>query len=191
MIRAFIAAELAEPLREEVAAFQSELKRSGADIKWVETGNLHLTLKFLGNIPESQISSLTEALKQSCAGLPAFTLTLAGIGAFPKTTAPRVVWIGIAEGKEPLADLARRVEQACSGLGFRPEERPLSAHLTIGRTRSTQGITRLVKKLQVAEFRGGTPTRISRVALFQSELGPHGPVYTPLAEIPLRPGSGA
>jgi len=81
--------------------------------------------------------------------------------------------------------LAQAVERACSGLGFPAEERSFSAHLTIGRVRSRDRLAPLVKKLQVAEFRGGTPAPVSRLVLFQSILSPHGPTYIPLAEIPL------
>lgn len=184
MIRAFIAVELPEELRREVAAFEAELKRAGADVKWVEAANLHLTLKFLGNVTEEQIASLKEPLAQACRPLSRFTLTLEGIGAFPKTTYPRVLWVGVNEGKERLIELAQQVEEACSKLGFAAEERPFAAHLTIGRVRSQEGIGRLVRQLQLAEFRGKTMTPVSRVTLFQSTLGSGGPAYAPLAEVP-------
>jgi 2'-5' RNA ligase len=167
-----------------VGAFEGELKRSGADVKWVEPANLHLTLKFLGNIAEEQVPSLISSLQQACGGLSAFTFSLEGIGAFPRTTSPRVIWVGVHEGKEALAGLAQRVEETCAALGFPAEERPFSAHLTIGRTRSPQGIARLIKQLQVAEFRGKTQAEAGQIVLFQSALSPHGPTYIPLAEIP-------
>jgi len=187
VIRAFIAAELPEPCRQEVAAFQSKLQRSGADVKWVETGNLHLTLKFLGEIDDNRV----EPLKESLAGLRSrspFQIHLEGIGAFPKTTYPKVIWVGVNEGKEKLAELAQAVEKICSGLGFPPEERPFSPHLTIGRVRSQEQLAPLIKQLQTAEFRAKTPAEIGKLTLFQSTLGPRGPVYRPLAEIPLTPG---
>ena len=93
MIRAFIAVELPEELREEAAAFGQELKRSGADVKWVEAANLHLTLKFLGDITQEQLSSRTSSLQQACAGLSPFPFSVEGIGAF-KTTYP-VLWVGV------------------------------------------------------------------------------------------------
>ena len=186
MIRAFIAVELPEPLRQEAAAFGGELQRTNADVKWVEAANLHLTLKFLGNTPEEQIPSLIGALRQACAPVPSFTLSLEGIGAFPKTTYPRVIWVGVNEGKGPLTALAEKMEEACAALGFPKEERPFSAHLTIGRVRSQEGIGRLVKALQVAEFKGTVPAPVSRLTLFQSTLGPRGSTYTPLADLPLR-----
>lgn len=185
MIRAFIAVELPDALRQEVASLQNDLQSAGADIKWVETNNLHLTLKFLGNIEEAQVPALKEALETATRPLTPFTLHLEGIGAFPRTTSPRVVWVGVTEGEKPLVELAQAVGNACSGLGFPAEDRPFSAHLTIGRVRSRDRLAPLIKKLQVAEFRGGTPAPIGKVILFQSTLSPHGPAYTPLAEIPL------
>ncbi|MBI3615216.1 MAG: RNA 2',3'-cyclic phosphodiesterase [Candidatus Omnitrophica bacterium] len=197
MIRAFIAVELPEALRQEVAAFQSELKSSGADVKWVELENLHLTLKFLGNIEEAQVPVLKEALAAPARGFPSFTFHLEGIGAFPRTTSPRVVWVGVSEGKEKLVELAKTVERTCSGLGFPAEERPFSAHLTIGRVRSQErlaaaggsrtrrfsALASLIKRLQVAESLGKTPASGEKIVLFQSVLSPKGPLYTPLAEI--------
>ena len=186
MIRCFIAVELPEPLRQEIALFQSELRSSGGDVKWVEAGNLHLTLKFLGNIEEPQVPSLKEALAAAVKNLSPFTIHLEGIGAFPRTTDPRVVWIGAGEGKETLITLAQTVGRACSELGFAPEDRPFSAHLTIGRVRSRDRLASLIQRLQVAEFRGNTPASIDRLILFQSALSPKGPTYTPLAEISLK-----
>lgn len=199
MIRAFIAVDLPEALRQETAAFEGELQRAGADIKWVEPDNLHLTLKFLGSVSETQVPSLIGALQPACAGHPPFTLTLEGIGAFPRTTRPRVIWVGVTDGKEALSDLARSVEEACNlsvlrqaqherePLTLSPlkEERPFSPHLTIGRARSQEGIARLVKQLQVAEFKGRTPAPVDRLVLYQSTLSSQGPTYTKLAEIPL------
>ncbi len=185
MIRAFIAVELPEALRQEVVDLQANLRSSGSDVKWVEVDNLHLTLKFLGNIEEPQFSALKEALAIPAKGFSPFTIYLEGIGAFPRTTSPRVVWIGISQGKEALIELAQAVEKSCSTLGFTPEDRPFSPHLTIGRVRSRDRLASLIKRLQVAEFRGGTPAEVTRLILFQSSLSPHGPTYTPLAEFPL------
>jgi len=186
MIRAFIAVELPEALRQEVAALVADLESSGADVKWVEVNNLHLTLKFLGNIEEAQLSSLKEALRASTLHLSPFAVSLEGIGAFPRTTSPRVVWVGVSQGSEDLIRLAHAVEQACSSLGFLVEDRPFSPHLTIGRVRSREQLASLIKKLQVAQFRGRAPAPVAKLTLFQSTLSPHGPTYTPLAEISIR-----
>ena len=185
MIRAFIAIELPEDLRREISSLQAKLRSTGADVKWVEPSNLHLTLKFLGLIEENQVSALTESLKSPVAGHSSFPMRLEGIGAFPRTTSPRVIWIGVSEGEEPLKKLAADVEGACSKLGFPPEERAFSGHLTIGRVRSNDRLAALVKELQTVEFHSGAPMTVDRLILFQSTLSPKGPTYTPLAEFPL------
>lgn len=196
MIRAFIAIELPEELKQQIAALQENLKRSGADVKWVEPRNLHLTLKFLGNIEEAQVAPLTEALRSSRLLPPPFSLTFEGIGAFPKTTSPRVIWVGLTKGCKELERLVEAVETVCEEARFPKEERPFKAHLTIGRlparrTARQAGIrwrdrlALLIKRIQVAEFRSSSSARIDRLILFQSTLSPQGPTYTPLAEIPM------
>ncbi len=187
MIRAFIAVDIPDSLRQDLAALQSELRASGADVGWVKPENLHLTLKFLGDIEESQVEPLVLSLSKESVrlGSSPFTISLEGIGAFPKTTYPRVIWVGVNQGKEELEKLALGVERTCVDLGFAAEERPFSVHLTIGRVRSKDRLAWLIKKLQVAEFRGSAPASIDRILLIQSTLSPHGPTYTPLAEIPL------
>ena len=185
MIRAFIAVALPESLRNEVAMLSAHLRSSEADVKWVAAGNLHLTLKFLGDIEENQVGPIEEALSAAVKSHSLFTIQLEGIGAFPRTTSPRVVWIGVGTGKEQLTQLAQCVEKTCIGLGFPEEERAFSPHLTIGRVRSRDRLAQLIKRLQVVEFCGKNPAQIDRLILFQSYLSPQGPTYTPLAEIPL------
>lgn len=185
MIRAFIAVELPEALQQEVAGLQAAFRSAGADVKWVEPQNLHLTLKFLGDIEEKQVAELKEALGPAISGEKSFSIELEGIGAFPTTRSPRVVWVGVSLGKEQLVKCAQVVEEACQRLGFPKEERPFSTHLTIGRVRSRDRLAPFVKKLQVTEFRASTPAQVTRLILFQSILSSHGPTYTPLAETPL------
>ena len=227
MIRAFIAVELPEALRHEVAALQATLRATGAptsalpglgdlaahpargrgsraagaDVAWVKPANLHLTLKFLGNIDEKQRIAMSDQLLATAKTRKPFTIHLEGIGAFPSTRSPRVIWVGVTKGQEALTALAQAVEQACAGLGFLKEERPFSAHLTIGRVRSRpvrhpaargamshgarDRLAGLIKQLQVVEFRGATPAPVDHVTLFQSTLSPQGPTYTALATLPL------
>ncbi|MBI3318570.1 MAG: RNA 2',3'-cyclic phosphodiesterase [Candidatus Omnitrophica bacterium] len=179
-----MAVELPESLQQEVAALQEEFKKTGADVKWVEAANLHLTLKFLGAIAEDRLRALQEGLRSAVSGTRPFPFRVEGIGAFPKTTFPRVLWLGVGEGKDQLEKLAGAVEETCKRLGFPAEERPFFAHLTIGRVRATQGLAPLVKKLQVAEFAVSSPAEANGLTLFQSALSPHGPTYSVIAQIP-------
>ncbi len=184
-MRAFIAVELPDFLRREVAALQADFQSSGADVAWVKQENLHLTLKFLGDIQEKQVAPLKEAIGAAIGGCTPFDIRLEGIGAFPKTTFPRVIWVGVNQGEKQLAELANRVEEACAGLGFPKEERPFSPHLTIGRVRSKDRLAQLIKQFQVAEFLASAPASVNRLVLFRSTLSASGSVYAALAEIPL------
>ena len=177
--------DLPEETREEIGRFQSKLKKSGADVNWVKTDRMHLTLKFLGDTEENRLPTLIEALNRIAQGHPCFAFSLDGVGAFPKMEHPRILWIGIQEGREALVSWAQKIEEGCGELGFPAEERPFSAHLTVGRIRSAKNLPDLVEKLQTAQFRSSHPIPIDRVILFQSVLGPHGPTYIPLAQIPL------
>ena len=187
MIRTFIAVDLPEEVRQELATLQADFKKEVADIKWVEPDNLHLTLKFLGDVEEGQIEALKQSLTETVRGSSPFSIHLEGIGAFPRTTSPRVIWVGVSEGKEQLIKLAGAIDEACIPFTLSPSkgERPFSPHLTIGRVRSRDGLDRLIKKLQVVEFRASTPAPIDRLILYQSTLSPKGPTYTPLVEFPL------
>ena len=184
-MRAFIAIELPDKIKEELSQLQSDLKSIGADVNWVKPDNLHLTLKFLGQIKESQISTLKDTLTKSISPLSRFTFRLEGLGAFPKMDHPRIIWVGVDQGKEKLVELAEKVEQACDPLGVQKEERPFSVHLTIGRVRSNRFLAELAKHLEKNSFRAGGPVEVTEIILFQSVLSPAGPIYTPVAEISL------
>ncbi len=184
-MRLFVAVELSEQARAEVAALQAELRRSGADVKWVEPENLHLTLKFLGETAEEKVAALTGALRQAAAEARPFSISMEGLGAFPQNQHPRVLWTGIKEGRQPLEELAAGVEEACSRLGFPSGERPFSAHLTIGRVRSPAGLGPLVQRLRETRFGPSDRVEVRRAVLFRSVLSPQGPVYRALAELPL------
>lgn len=182
-MRAFVAVKISDAAREEVARLQEKLKMAGADVKWVEPENLHLTLKFLGETGEDRIGRLRQELQAVLQARASFTFTLEGLGAFPRPEQARVVWVGTGEGKERLIELAREVEEICSRSGFPAEQRPFSPHLTIGRVRSGKLLPELAQQIQALPFRASSPTPADRVVLFRSTLSPRGPVYTPLREI--------
>ena len=185
MIRAFIAVELTSSARREIHRLQTKLQEADADVKWVNPNQLHLTLKFLGNIEETQIHSLEEALAETLHKFSPFSLQIEGLGAFPKTTAPRVLWVGVSTGEQELVALAGAAEKACQALRFEPEERPFRGHLTIGRIRSGKQLASLVQLLEGIKFKGSVLSPIEKVILFQSTLSPSEPTYKRLAEIPL------
>ncbi len=185
MIRSFLAIELPESIRKKVEEIQRELKLSRADVRWVSPENIHLTLKFFGNIDESRIDPIAKSLEGPVQTFPPFSLSLCGIGSFPHAKTPRVIWMGLKEGKEKLIALQKRVEEELRGIGFEPEERDFHPHLTLGRARSSQGRDELVGAMERYRSQEFGNFEVERVVLFKSDLRPSGPIYTRLRELKL------
>jgi 2'-5' RNA ligase len=149
----------------------------------VAADNVHVTLRFLGGVEAGRLDAVIDALAGALAGQPAFDLAITGLGAFPSTTRPRVLWAGIGEGAEAAARLAARIDAALVPLGFEPETRPFSAHVTLGRVRVPRRDARLAETL-AAETAFGRQ-RVERVSLMRSDLSPRGARYTELTALPL------
>jgi len=185
MIRAFLAIDLPASLRPGLGRVQEELKKSAADVRWVPVGNIHLTLKFFGQLPEGEVEPLTQAAKEVAAAQAPFKLQITGAGAFPSLNNPRVVWVGIGGEVLSLAEFYRRLETALAALGHLPEGRPFHPHLTLGRVRSPGGRERLTKILKGLPVPDWPPFKVNELILFRSNLSPQGSTYTPLKVIPL------
>lgn len=183
-IRCFIAVFLDPAIRPRVAAFQKQLARAGADVKWVEPENLHFTLKFLGDVESASLDEIGRALEAAVADVQAFELGLGDAGAFPNIRNPRVIWIGVNSGREPLIDLAGSVEEAMKAKGFQQDGKGLSPHLTIGRVRSARNLHALAQELS-SNLPPVASMRVDRVQLTSSNLTAHGPVYADIRAIPL------
>jgi RNA 2',3'-cyclic 3'-phosphodiesterase len=134
-MRTFVAVNFEQPIRAKITQTRNELTPLSKKIKWVEEQNLHLTLKFLGEIEEKTVVEIDEALKNTLSNTAQFDINLAGLGVFPGLSRPRVIWIGIEKGKDELAQLNLEIESRLEPLGFMTEERPFSPHLTIGRVK--------------------------------------------------------
>jgi RNA 2',3'-cyclic 3'-phosphodiesterase len=199
MIRTFIAVELPDDLRRSVVRVQEKLKRalpisgrqSDVRLQWVRAESLHLTLKFLGDIEESQLEPIRAALSGAVQAVPSFTMEVEGIGAFPDAHAPRVIWAGLRAGppQHALLTLASTVEAALVPLGFQTEEKPFSPHLTLARVK---GGSRALGKVLYHSLQAGPESSgalgtlpVESVALIKSELRPTGSVYTRLFSVPL------
>lgn len=201
MIRAFLAVQLAEPLRATLAAIQSDLKRRmthdlprDVSMSWVRPASLHLTIKFLGDIDEGLIMPLRDAIAETLAHHRAIAIPLHRLGVFPGPQHPRVLWIGPSdqwENSEDAARLAavhREVESCCRSLNLAPDTRPLSAHLTLARIKAGH------RAVGQTLARSGAMDRplevdvlsVDAVALMRSELKPTGSVYTALWESKLQ-----
>lgn len=162
----------------------NDLASMGADIKWVKPANLHLTLRFLGETPANKVEAIARAMAAACQGKPQFELGFGPMGAFPSLAKPRVVWIGLEDGGQPLRALAGALANGLKSEGFAlPEEgRDFKAHLTMGRSRSPKGTHGLAgKAAEWTKEKMALPrVLVDRLVLFESRLSPAGPTYVPL-----------
>ncbi len=178
--RTFIAVAVEPAIIARLTALQTELRAAGAAVAWVQPAGMHLTLKFLGNVPEGRISEIGEALAEAVCGHAPFTVTIAGAGGFPNLVRPRVLWAGIAAGESGLVALATAVENALAARGFPREPRPFHPHLTLGRLRSSAGIVPLLVRLDAHADDDFGAMDVTEIALYRSELSPHGTKYCKL-----------
>lgn len=183
-MRLFIALPVGLAVRSAVSAAQSELAGTGADVKWVEPGNVHLTLRFIGEADEAAAAGLAEAARAAAAGQGPFRLRLGPTGAFPSPREPKVLWYGLAEGAREAEGLAARLEDALERLGYAREQRPFAAHVTIGRMRSHRNTKKLAALLgrPAPESAAGT---VDRLLVVESRLSSAGPAYRTVHEVPL------
>ncbi|MHB9154722.1 MAG: RNA 2',3'-cyclic phosphodiesterase [Endomicrobiales bacterium] len=150
-MRIFIAVNLPEDVKEQIERVQETLKKTLVDVRWVKKEKFHLTLKFLGEVPEEKAAEVVATLSRASRPRQPFTVALKGLGAFPGLRRPRVVWAGIQEGQSELKAVARDIENELEPLGFQKEKREFSGHLTLGRVRSPQNLSALVKKIASLE----------------------------------------
>jgi 2'-5' RNA ligase len=183
-MRTFIAIELPEKVKKKIELAQTPLKKTNAFVSWVKPGNIHVTLKFLGEVPEDKINDVFLATEKALEGIKKFRMSLRGMGAFPDFRRPRVIWIGAKSGEEELIYLAGRVEEEMGKIGFPKENRKFSAHFTIGRVKSTKNIENLMELVKSSDF-STDEIEVNEVVVMRSQLHPAGAIYTPLKKIQL------
>ncbi len=181
-MRTFIAIELGKEIKEVLSKIQSELKNAAADVKWVYPENIHLTLKFLGEVKEEKIPKIIQCLKEICNTINPFNIEIKDTGAFPDMKSPQVIWVGIEEGKEKLLELVELMEDILVKLKFPKEERKFSAHITIGRVKSLKNKGVLSQKINALQFGSPAHQEVKSIILFKSTLTPKGPIYEKLSE---------
>ena len=188
-IRAFIAIELSEEIKLFIAQLQDQLKtKNRAPVKWVEPENIHLTLKFLGNIKAAVTSDIIRAMEGAARGIPPLHLNIDKLGAFPDIQRVQIVWVGLTGELDKLKKLQSRIDKALVGLGFPGEKRPFSPHLTVARFRDRatpadrQGIGRLITD---TGFQSRLDFNASSVHLMRSQLTREGPIYSRLGSVSL------
>jgi 2'-5' RNA ligase len=183
-LRCFISIELPERLKKDINTLTEKLRVTGADVKWVPTGNLHLTLKFLGNTPEENLPAIKDHVQAAASRSPNFMAALSGVGVFPSRNKPRIIWIGIL-GSDEILHLQGNIEENLQTMGYEPESRPFKAHLTIGRVMSMRGKELLLRELDALKETVFGEFRVDDVSVMKSELKPSGARYTSLYTIPL------
>lgn len=183
-VRCFVAVELPEALKEAIASLTEQVRKSGADARWVRAENFHITLKFLGSVPEEMLPDIKDAMAGAAKSHAGFRLSFKGAGVFPSRKRPRVVWIG-AEDSERLIDLQRDVEQAMEALGFEAEKRAFSAHLTIGRLKSQKRRDFLLRALDDLSDASFGQFDVTEVTLMKSTLKRGGAEYSRIYGAPL------
>jgi 2'-5' RNA ligase len=191
--RLFIAIELPDDILRQIAHVQQQIGRQipARAVRWVKPNSIHLTLKFLGDVEKDRIDSLKSALDEAAANHVPFSLEVAAPGCFPNTRNPRVLWLGLEGDLESLDALQRSIEEGMTGLGFEPENRGFSPHLTLARvqrntSRDNASRVGLAAERGLAEPVGGW--QVESLSLMRSQLKPSGSIYTELHRAQLGDG---
>jgi RNA 2',3'-cyclic 3'-phosphodiesterase len=190
-VRAFVAIELPEHIIADLGRLQEELKALGLSLRWTRPENIHLTLKFLGDMPESDLSGVRDAVGETARAHGPITLAAKGIGVFPNILRPNVLWTGIAGQTELLTVLQRDLDVRlhdllCIGL----EKRRFTGHLTLGRVKGRPDPKRLISAMEIFGSLETESFAADAVCLFSSRLTAAGPVYTRIMRASLASGAG-
>lgn len=178
-MRAFLAVEIPQHVRKHVWRIVEGEKKKDMPIKWAKLENMHITLKFLGEIDEKQQANISLAVKQIAGQHESFAVNLKDIGCFPNPKYPRVLWVGVEKGSEALCALAREIDEQLVSLGFKQEKR-FHPHITIARMRKPCAVEDIMRHSIVTDT-----FKAKAVVLFKSTLTPQGPIYEPLEVFPL------
>ena len=182
-IRSFVALDLQKSVLVGVQTLQQQLANTRADVRWVRREGLHVMLKFLGAVEASQLEPVHRALAAAVGTHPALHVEVQGLGAFPSLRRPRVLWVGLRGAG--LVELAARVDAALVPLGFAPEARAFTPHITLARVNTLRGWPRLEEAFTAHLDDAFGDCDINVVTIYRSELQRGGAVYTPLWTIPL------
>ncbi len=183
-VRCFFGVELPRQARDSIAEAIENVRAVVSDpeaVRWISIDCLHLTLKFMGDVPSERIPDLARRSHAKLASTPRFDIALAGFGAFPNARRARVLWLGVATGARELARIARRLDSVAASFGVARDHRPYQAHFTLGR----------LGKPDLVSIERATPSpeiafTVEEVLLYESRLGSSGATYVPLARLPLR-----
>ena len=184
VVRTFICIDLPASVKTRIETLQRALRQIDAQVSWVKPANLHLTLKFLGDVASEQLSIVSDAVRRATSTCRPFPVTVSGTGCFPSPRNPRVLWVGIEPVSQALHTLHDCIETELSREGFAREAKRFQPHLTIARIRHPRNAQRLGEELGAQNFAPETFVA-DAVMVMGSELTPQGSIYTPQAVIPL------
>jgi 2'-5' RNA ligase len=189
-MRAFVAVEIPESLRERMMAVRDRLLNAGVEATWVRPAGIHLTLKFLGEVREERVPDILEALALAAADKGRLRLGIEGAGTFPNAPSARVVWLGITGETVRLAELQSAIERAMVGLGFASDDRPFCPHLTVGRVKRIRKREIWLRELEGVKDFALPGFDVVSFSLISSELRPGGAVYREVGRLALGGGMG-
>lgn len=189
MTRTFVALLIPPAWSEYLGAVTDLLREGTSGLSWVKPGNIHVTIRFLGDLGDSGVKRVCDAVARETTSLEAPLARLGGLGGFPSLTRPRVLWVGLSEGEETVRALGSAVNDGIRRAGFGPLEKPFRPHMTVARVREgAKGLERL----RTASLPPAPPAEpLDRICVMKSELHPSGSRYTALSEARLRPPGGS
>ena len=182
-VRTFVAATLEPEVLRALEEAQARLRgvEGGRACRWVDAESIHLTFHFLGDVPAERLQEVFDAVARGSRGFGPIDIAIAGLGCFPNTRQPRIVWAGVREASGRLADLQRTIGRELAGVGYPPERRPFTPHLTIGRARrdaARPDLAALGRAVSAQPEETLATMRVQRVHVIKSDLHPSGAVYT-------------
>ncbi len=188
VVRSFIAIELPDEVRLKLDQLEAQLKSGQPGVKWVDPNSIHLTLKFLGNITIDKTEEITRAMEEAARGIPPFHLEVKDLGVFPNLKRVQVAWIGMSGEVDKLSQLQQRLESNLERLGFAPEARAFTPHLTLARFRNQASLDerqRFGQLIADTRFKAGT-IKVNTISLMRSQLTRQGAIYSRISLIKLR-----
>ena len=179
-IRCFVAIEIPEAIQTRLVSVQEELREHIRGASWVKRENIHLTLKFLGDVAPNQINIIKNTIEQVAGARSPFLMEIGGIGAFPNLVRPRIIWAGMKTGADEVTAIAREINSGLSRRGYARDEKKFRPHFTLARLKSRMNLKSLVHVFQLYDTMNGATLIVDRIRVVQSRLKPSGAVYTPL-----------
>jgi len=188
-VRSFIAIELPDGLKLELSQLEARLKLGEPPwVKWVDPYGIHLTLKFLGNVAVNRLGDITGAMETAAQGIPPFRLEVKELGVFPNLRRAQVAWVGISGEVDKLGQLQQRLESNLAPLGFAPESRPFTPHLTLARLRnqaSPDERQRFGQLIGSTKFESAHAIEVDAINLMRSQLTREGAIYSRISSVGL------